>query len=98
MFELKKAEHNEAVMLGGKTFTVFYFAGRQFPNKIKVVGKATTENFLADHRWIDSDKIQCMNRAIYSCSYFENILVVVSPEMLHFDRATGFSPATTAPR
>jgi hypothetical protein len=94
MFQLSRAAHKEKIKIDEKEYLVFYFSYKHFDPKIKVTGRASTENFKLDTRFMGSNQIQCMRRAIYSSQYFDNVLVVLSPEMNHFDRLTGFSPAT----
>ena len=94
MFQLSRAAHKEKIMIAGKEYLVFYFSYRYFPEKIKVTGKASTENFRIATSFAGRHEIQCVDRTIYSCQYFDNVLVVLSPEMNHFDRLTGRSPAT----
>jgi hypothetical protein len=94
MFQLSRAAHKEKVKIDGKEYLVFYFHYHHFDFRIKVLGRASIEPFILDSRFKESIQLQCMHRAIYSCQYFDNVLVVLSPEMSHFDRLTGFSPAT----
>lgn len=93
MLQLQHAGHKEKIVINNTNYVVFYFASRHYDSRIKVMGNSAIEAFVITNKFFGENKIQCADRAIYECVSFPNILVVLSPEYVHFDIITGRSPA-----